>query len=197
MRVPNLRSVINRLGVKSMGSKPAKALIAKMIELKRAKLGHETSRNQAEGVPVESTTRKGPNCAFRLVNVLLSDCFRVAFGNLYAPQGRELMESGVVLHDDEYFWKDIETAFINPTHELNATEFNVLQSNRGELASVPAIDPGKCLVSFLCWPGLPFVQLTLPSCCALYLSRHYSKAWLADASKDIHGSPLCLCNTIR
>jgi hypothetical protein len=79
-----------------------------------------------------TSTRKGPNCAFHLINVLLSDQFRELFGNLYAPQDCDLLESGLPLRDDEYFWTDVQAAYVNVDHPLNATDFSSLHSNRVE-----------------------------------------------------------------
>ena len=101
-----LRTVCSRLKVRGVKNATKRVMIERIIDCHGNK---EKYANVAKALGA-STTRKEPQCAYRLINVLFSDDFAEKFAQLGDVADWVVLYSGKAA-DDQHFWEDVQKAF--------------------------------------------------------------------------------------
>jgi hypothetical protein len=115
-KMDDMRKIATKLGLDKICSTTRDPMIEAIINGKRQQLMHSASLNQeenSEGVTA-SKTRKGSNCNFCLIDILLSDSYR-DFANLDSAQNRHVMEARLPLKNDEY-WTKMQAVYVDTDH---------------------------------------------------------------------------------
>jgi hypothetical protein len=119
LNVTQLRKVCSTFGIRRYKTL-RKADVADKIVLWRS---NKLKINQLQVELHESVRpKKGPQCAFRLMNILFSDAFADDFASIGNASSRASLDVGKGANNQE-FWERVQAAFV----DVNSTEYSALK----------------------------------------------------------------------
>lgn len=133
----DLRRICSRLKIKGVKNAPKEKMIKILKDTYMNREKYETLRKELSGeVTGGEQPRKQPQCSFRLMNIIFCDEFAPKFASLGNVAERNVLDTGTAAND-EYFWVEIQQAFIEP----NESYGSLLFQDDDVLGSLDDIDP--------------------------------------------------------